>query len=85
MKTSSLNSATQISSGSSPAKSLRSSAALKVDLLQPREIDATEVTFVSQAAMAKTLKKGIGVMIGDYFVGVTTGSDLLFSHSAIVY
>jgi hypothetical protein len=31
------------------------------------------------------LKKGTGVMIGDYFVGVTTGSEITFSNPEIVY
>lgn len=44
-----------------------------------------DVTFVSQSAKATAVKKGTGVMIGDYFVGVTTGADLLFSQSIIVY
>jgi hypothetical protein len=31
------------------------------------------------------LKKGAGVMVGDFFVGVTTGSDIRFSNPDIVY
>lgn len=46
---------------------------------------STDVTFVSQSARAAAVKRGAGVMIGDYFVGVTTGSDHLFSHPIIVY
>jgi hypothetical protein len=46
---------------------------------------STDVTFVSQSAQAAAVKRGAGVMIGDYFVGVTTGSDHLFSHPMIVY
>jgi hypothetical protein len=48
-------------------------------------LEATDVTFVSHRAKAEAVRKGTGVMIGDYFVGVTTGIDLLFSHPAIVY
>jgi hypothetical protein len=40
---------------------------------------------VSQAARVTAVRRGAGVMIGDYFVGVTTGSDLLYSHPVIVY
>jgi hypothetical protein len=44
-----------------------------------------DITFVSQTSKGSVIRKGAGVMIGDYFVGVTTGSDLLFSHPLIVY
>lgn len=48
-------------------------------------LHTTDVTFVSQSAKTAVIKKGAGVMIGDYFVGMTTGSDLLYSHPVIVY
>jgi hypothetical protein len=54
-------------------------------LLEDLGLNTTDVTFVSQSAQAAAIKKGAGVMIGDYFVGVTTGSDLLYSHPVIVY
>jgi len=31
------------------------------------------------------LEKGTGVMIGDYFVGVTSGGEICFSNPEIVY
>jgi hypothetical protein len=48
-------------------------------------LSANEVTFMSQSTKSTAVKKGTGVMIGDYFVGVTTGADFLFSHPMIVY
>lgn len=53
--------------------------------LFPVGLSSADVTFVSQSAKAMAVKKGSGVMIGDYFVGVTTGADLLFSQSINVY
>jgi hypothetical protein len=85
MKTSSLKPANQVTKNPSRAQRFNPSAALKAELLPVGEMDATEVTFVSQAARVTAVRRGAGVMIGDYFVGVTTGSDLLYSHPVIVY
>lgn len=52
---------------------------------QETQLSTTDVTFVSPSARAGAIRKGAGVMIGDYFVGLTTASDLLYSHPVIVY
>jgi hypothetical protein len=49
------------------------------------ELSTVDGGIVSQSARSAALKKGAGLMIGDYFVGVTTGADLLFSQPLIVY
>jgi hypothetical protein len=81
MKTINLLSANQ-SAKSNVRKSVQSRQAL---MLEGIGLNTTDVTFVSQSAKAAAIKKGAGVMIGDYFVGVTTGSDLLYSNPVIVY
>lgn len=49
------------------------------------ELSTVDGGIVSQSARFAALKKGAGLMIGDYFVGVTTGADLLFSQPLVVY
>jgi hypothetical protein len=53
--------------------------------LENLELSTVDGGIVSQSARFAALKKGAGLMIGDYFVGVSTGADLLFSQPLIVY
>lgn len=67
-------------------KSIKSRQSLQeAVMLEDLGLNNTDVTFVSQSAKTAAIKKGAGVMIGDYFVGMTTGSDLLYSNPVIVY
>jgi hypothetical protein len=88
MKTLTLLTAAHPSKGSNKRTNLLRQArakAAKAAMAEEGMVATTDVTFVSQSAKAAAIRKGAGVMIGDYFVGVTTGSDLLFSHPVIVY
>jgi hypothetical protein len=75
----------KVSTQSVTASALKSSATRQAMTFPESELSTAELTFVSQAARARAIRKGAGVMIGDYFVGVTTAADMLFSHPAIVY
>jgi hypothetical protein len=53
--------------------------------LQGLDLSTVDGSILSQADRSVALQKGAGLMVGDYFVGFTTGTDLLFSQAVIVY
>jgi hypothetical protein len=53
--------------------------------LNDLELSTVDGGIVSQSARFAALKKGAGLMIGEYFVGVSTGADVLFSQPLVVY
>jgi hypothetical protein len=85
MKATNLLPSGQKTTGAVRKNTFRQPAVQEASILDEGGLHTTDVTFVTQAARNAAVKKGSGVMIGDYFVGVTTGSDLLFSHPFIVY
>lgn len=52
---------------------------------QGPDLSTVDGSILSQSDRSVALQKGAGLMIGDYFVGFTTGTDLLFSQAVIVY
>lgn len=57
----------------------------KILRVEEVEISTVDGGIVSQSVRSAAMKKGAGLMIGDYFVGVTTGADFLFSQPLVVY
>lgn len=48
-------------------------------------LSTTDGVIMTESSKIAAIRQGAGLMIGDYFVGFNTSSDLLFSYPAIVY
>lgn len=57
----------------------------KILRVEDLEISTVDGGIMSQSVRLAAVKKGAGLMIGDFFVGVTTGADFLFSQPLVVY
>jgi hypothetical protein len=68
----------------------KSLVSLSLDMQEEKEVEGQNLStldgvILSETAKTSALEKGVGVVVGDYFVGVSVNTEVISDHQEIIY